>query len=139
MGAWTIWVAGFGAVILAASGAPPRTEVEPAPADSPPHLPPRAAGHGWFCIKSATYENMSSCFRTAEQCARGRQIVLDGGQKYGPCLAQARAACFTYRNVLQGLETFDCSATNEACDRQRAYALAHPKDVANVSDCGAVD
>jgi hypothetical protein len=90
-------------------------------------------------MKSARFENVSSCARTAQSCGHAREVLQQTGQPYGPCLPQARAACFTFHNALQEIDTFDCSATLEACSRQRAYALAQTKDITNASDCGGVD
>src|SRR5690349_16200332 len=73
----------------------------------PPRLPERTAGRGWVCMKSASFENMSSCFRTAAQCTAMRAKLTDqsAGMRYGPCLPQPRAACFTFRNNLQDSES----------------------------------
>jgi hypothetical protein len=109
------------------------------PAGRPPRLPARAAGSGWVCIKSLDFEEMSSCFRDESQCTLTHEKLGQSGLRYGPCLGQARAACFTFHNVLQGIDTFDCSATIEACERQRTNAAAKTRDVTGVSDCGGVD
>jgi hypothetical protein len=101
-------------------------------------LPPRAAGSGWFCIKSLTIEDMSSCFRTSQQCEVTRQRLVSGGLQYAGCLGQGGAACFTYDSVVNQKDSFDCSATLAACERQRRYGLNQTRDVRNVSACGVV-
>lgn len=83
---------------------------------------------------------MSTCFKTAEQCEFGRKKMTDGGMRYIGCLPQERAACFTFRWKLQSKDSFDCSATLAACERQRAYMLSSmSEDVDDGRDCSAWD
>ncbi len=119
------------------SSAPLPTPPEPVP-PQPPRLPARAAGVGWFCIKSMQSEHVSTCVRTRSACDLGRNRFLKSGLTYTPCLAQATAACFTFVNRLEQSESYDCSATIEACEQQRAYGLKQKADVSDVSDCGPV-
>jgi hypothetical protein len=127
-----------GPVVTTPSPLPPGPYVQ-ADRPLPPRLPPRAAGNGWLCMKSVTYENMSSCFRDANRCLEMRRQLGQSGQSYGPCLSQAKAACFTFHSVLQGIDSFDCSATIQACERQRSYVADKMRqDVTELSDCGAV-
>lgn len=121
----------------AESPAPPPITPEPVP-PRPPKLPPRAAGVGWFCIKSMQSEHMSTCVRTRAACDLGRSHFLKSGLTYSPCLAQETAACFTFVDRLEQSESYDCSATIAACERQRAYGLQQKADVSDVSDCGPV-
>jgi hypothetical protein len=107
-----------------------------------PSVPPArvlAFNFGWHCIKSADLADMSTCFKTAEQCTLGREKWVAAGMHYSGCLPQKRAACFSYHSKLQALDTFDCSATIAACEKQRAYATNATRDVEDVHDCNAWD
>ncbi len=86
-------------------------------------------------MKNLTFEDMSSCARTHEHCESGRKR-LEVNMAYGECLEQSGAACFTFTSVVQGTDSFDCSATVAACERQRQYALGRPRDFESVSPCG---
>ena len=126
---------------VAAERSRPSNPSPVAPSNSvagPSVMPDRVAqfGPGWYCIKSISVENMSTCFKSEKQCEVGREKFTTGELRYAGCVPQDVASCFTYRSRLQSKETFDCSATIAACERQRAYALAEMRsDVEDVHDC----
>lgn len=121
----------------------PRLGAEPTPqqriaSSGHPSIPPERVTRlpaGWHCIKSLDLENMSTCFKTDEQCEFGREKFTASGLRYSGCLPQERASCFSFRSKLQGKESFDCSATIAGCERQRAHALSMTADVEDVRDC----
>ncbi len=120
--------------------AAPRGDSSVARHSSGPPVRVTALPSGWHCIKSADVVEMSTCFKTADQCAFGRSRLVAGGLRYVGCLPQARAACFSYHAKLQASDTFDCSATIAACSRQRAYIMSEGRaDFENVRDCTAWD
>jgi hypothetical protein len=113
----------------------PSTAVQP---DAAPSVAPArvtAFPSGWYCIKSVDVEDMSTCFKTSEQCAWGLQKFAVGGLRYVGCLPQKRAACFSFYAKLQGTDSFDCSATITACQRQRASMLSARADFDDVRAC----
>ena len=118
----------------------PRSVPSQAPAvgSRGPTLPARAKGVGWHCIKNAQFENMSTCFRTMEQCKTGRAGMVAGGMQYTGCLPQEGAACFTFYSVVRQTDSFDCAATMAGCERQRRYALGQGSDVRDLSGCGVL-
>jgi hypothetical protein len=61
-----------------------------------PHLPERAAGVGWVCMKSLDTDDLSSCFRDADLCSSSHQKMGQSGVHYGPCLPQSRSSSVLY-------------------------------------------
>src|SRR5262249_53506858 len=95
------------------------------------------SGVQWYCFTiTADDGHVSMCLRYQKACNQLRTTAQRGGHSTPQCQPQAKAAAFTYYDVMNDQQSWEAAASVTDCKNQRKFLLTD--DYKNVSNCAVV-
>jgi hypothetical protein len=98
-------------------------------------------GEAWWCSMSRTEPAL--CYRTFEDCSALSGLLMQDSTVASDgtvvCMDQARAACFTYEDVMRAKKEWQCLSEFSGCETKRRETAGRGRDITGLSECAAVD